>query len=346
LTSMAALSYLLFLGVLVFIEIFYVYLGFFSYSHDEIDAGRNNFANAIVFGVALVFSVAFSPFGPILPYPLDMVTFIFFAAFGIIFYLFTIRESHKPHKRAVYEFGVEMTLKYDVYRKLSHFIVTGIFLIYFYIGPGIIELFNTMMALTPEFWNVSSLQSPTSAYGQYVTMWLVGIAFIGLNITDFFRILRPENYPLKAVNKILRDREKSTMMGPQVAFSIGCISVIMIIGPYFPRIACAAMGISSFGDAAANIVGRKWGKHKLRGPKTWEGLLGGAVVSYIISFLFLIYEQPLVAQSLAVPAIVALAGTITFCFVDYFTPVISDNLLNAFLSGSIMVITAFFLVLF
>ena len=282
-----------------------------------------------------------------MPFPLDFATFLFFILFSIIFFLFTIRERRKPLKKAVYEFGVEkLSLKYDLYRKLSHFIVTGIFLIYFYIGRWVIEEFNSVLALTPAFWNVPRLLSPTSTYGQYMTMFLVSIAFIGLNITDFFRILRPEDYPLKAVNKILREREKSTMMGPHVAFSIGCLSVIMIIGPYFPRIACAAISISSFGDATANIIGRKFGKHQLRVLKTWEGLLGGAVVSYIVSFLFLMYEEPLVAASMAVPAIVALAGTITFCFVDYFTPVISDNLLNAFLSGSIMVITAFVLVLF
>jgi dolichol kinase len=339
------LTFILYIAVFIFIEGFYIFLGYNSYRHDEVDAGRNNFANALVFGAALIFSLGFSPFTPILPYPLDIITVVFFATFMLIFYFFMVREERDPNRRPAYVFGEKLSLKYDLYRKLSHFIVIGIFLIYFFLGPWMIELFNSWMALTPDFWNASQLEGPTSRYGQYTTMFFVGIAFIGLNLTDFVRIMRPEAYPLKAVNRILRDREKSTMLGPQVAFSIGCISVIMIIGPYFPRVACAAMGISSFGDAAANIIGRRWGKHKLRGPKTWEGLLGGAAVSFLVSFLFLIYEPPLITLNVGVPAIVALAGTITFCFVDYFTPVISDNLLNAFLSASIMVITAFVLVL-
>ncbi|OLS13999.1 MAG: dolichol kinase [Promethearchaeota archaeon CR_4] len=348
-------TFILYLGVFIFIEIFYIFLGFKSYRHDEIDAGRNNFANALVFGIALIFSLAFSPFTPIMPYPLDVVTVVFSIAFIFIFYIFMVKEERDPNRQATYVFGEKLSLRYDMYRKLSHFIVVGIFLIYIIIGSWMIIVLNSWMALTPEFWNASHLESPESAYGQYTTMFFVGIAFIGLNIADFVRIMKPEAYPLKKVNRILRDREKGTMLGPQVSFSIGCISVIMIIGPYFPMVACAAMGISSFGDAAANIIGRRWGKHKLRGPKTWEGLLGGAAVSFIVSFLFLIYEPALktfkdgipniATLNFGVPAIVALAGTLTFCFVDYFTPVISDNLLNAFLSASIMVITAFVLVL-
>ncbi|MHA1732854.1 MAG: diacylglycerol/polyprenol kinase family protein [Promethearchaeota archaeon] len=341
-------SSLAFLSVLLAFDGMFFYLAWRARGDGERVAFKNNLAYAFVLLGSLLFAVG-STFQPVLPYPLDVVVLLFLVLFVPAFLIVARREKRHPHTDA-YERPTEgLTFRYELYRKLTHFVVVGIFLVYFYFGPYFMEKFNRAMAVMPWFWGISDFGVPPSSFGQYFAVFWAVISFLGLNVAEFTRILAPEAYPLKKVNRILRDDELHSKMGPHIAMTVGVLSVILTIGPYAPKVACAAISIGIFGDAAANIVGKKFGKHQIRKGKTLEGLLGGAAVSFVSAFGFLMYEElftltPTVVGSATI-AIIALGGTVTFVLVDFFSPSISDNLLNPLLSGVVMAVLTAIVVL-
>ena len=128
--------------------------------------------------------------------------------------------------------------------------------------------------------------------------------------------------------------------------TVGVFSVVLTIGPYAPRVACAAISIAIFGDAAANVIGKKWGKHHFKKNKTLEGLLGGGLVSFVSAFAFLIYEDLLTATVSSALHIlpIALGGAVAFMVVDFLSPSISDNLINPLASGITMALMTIFVI--
>jgi len=56
---------------------------------------------------------------------------------------------------------------------------------------------------------------------------------------------------------------------------------------FLPRVAAVAMTILLTGDAAAALIGRRWGQHKIVNGKSWEGTLGFIFVGYAASVLLL-----------------------------------------------------------
>ncbi len=310
-------------------------------ARDEQDVAgyKNNLTYGLVLLGALVLALL-NTFRPILVYPLDLITLLFLAAFLPIFYVLSRREKKAPHFDDYERPEEGLTFRYEVIRKATHFVVVGIFLVYFYFGPYFMGKFNDWMARTPEFWGIAEFDAPGWAFGQYFVVFWVVISFFGLSVAEFVRIMRPEAYPLKKVNRILRKDELRTKMGPHIAMTTGVFAVVLTIGPYAPLVACAAIGIGVFGDAAANIIGRKFGRHHIRKSKTIEGMIGGAAVSFLTAFGFLIYEELLsLTPSGSVvghAAFIAFGGTLTFVLVDFFSPSISDNLLNPLLCGITM----------
>ncbi|GAB4310592.1 MAG: hypothetical protein Kow0069_10860 [Promethearchaeota archaeon] len=314
----------------------------------DVAAFRNNFACTLVLVGGLLFAKFVGTFQPILAYPLDVVVLMFLGIFVPAFAAWAYWESKNPHYDQYSRPPEGLTMRYEVYRKTTHFVVVGVFLLYFYFGPYFMAKFNEAMALTPQFWGISNFGVPPRAFGQYFVVFWVSISFFGLTTADLVRILRPNAYPLKKVNRILRNDELKDKLGPHIAMSIGVLATVLTIGPYAPKVACAAISIGIFGDAAANLVGKKIGRHSIRESKTWEGLLGGAVVSFVSAMAFLIYEELLTVSATGYAAsraaLVAISGTLVFVVVDVLSPSISDNLLNTFVSGIAMAIVTLFIV--
>jgi dolichol kinase len=81
----------------------------------------------------------------------------------------------------------------------------------------------------------------------------------------------------------------------------------------------AGILIACFSDAAAALIGRKYGKHKIilrsKDTKSVEGFIAGVVVAYIIGLIF-------------VGPIYAIIGAVIFFLTDYFPAVTADNILN------------------
>jgi dolichol kinase len=77
--------------------------------------------------------------------------------------------------------------------------------------------------------------------------------------------------------------------------------------------------IACLSDAAAALIGRKYGKHKVKvrskDTKSIEGFLAGMIVAYLIGLIL-------------VGPVYAIIGAIIFFITDYFPIFTADNLLN------------------
>jgi dolichol kinase len=109
--------------------------------------------------------------------------------------------------------------------------------------------------------------------------------------------------------------------GPQIYIMVGFIFSYMLylLGFIAIRVYFAGILIATLSDAAAALIGRGLGKHKVKCPnsseKTIEGFIAGVVLSYIIGLIF-------------VGPIYAIIGAIIFFLTDYFPTVTADNILN------------------
>ena len=77
--------------------------------------------------------------------------------------------------------------------------------------------------------------------------------------------------------------------------------------------------IACLSDAAAALIGRKYGKHKVKvrskDIKSVEGFLAGTIVAYLIGLIL-------------VGPVYAIIGAVIFFITDYFPIYTADNLLN------------------
>jgi dolichol kinase len=107
---------------------------------------------------------------------------------------------------------------------------------------------------------------------------LLGIAALALTIDLSRRRLRPVRYWfLRSTRPMLRHRERRGLAGATWMAIAYAAAVIVFPTP----VAVVAMLYAALGDAAAALVGRRWGRWRLPGGKTVEGALGGLLVSLL-----------------------------------------------------------------
>ncbi|MHA1805907.1 MAG: hypothetical protein ACTSU4_15435 [Promethearchaeota archaeon] len=245
----------------------------------------------------------------------------------------------------------ELPYKYEIYRKLTHLVVLGIIFFYFTLGFLIKNFFILIFSFLPVqvstlFYLLFDVEDNIMIFTQFLVVFLVGVSTIGLMSADFVRILRPKNYPLKPVNKILREKELHMRIGPQISMAIGCFSIILLYGliqPIGPLIICLSMTISIFGDMAANLIGKKVGKFHLRksSNKTYAGLIAEILVGFISGFIFLKIIEFYFNLTLLNMILYPLLGALIIGFIDYLDLDIDDNLLYPFISSTVLFLIAY-----
>jgi dolichol kinase len=101
--------------------------------------------------------------------------------------------------------------------------------------------------------------------------------------------------------------------------------------------------IGALADAAASIVGKGIGKHRLwhTEKKTVEGLIGGMSATLILSLTVLNYFQP---GNLPLNLAMAVVAAFGFGFVDIFAGNLSDNIANPVVTGVAMLVTQWLLI--
>ena len=152
-------------------------------------------------------------------------------------------------------------------------------------------------------------------------MALIGALMFAL-ISDLIRVLRGPEYSLFnfLTHSMLRKKELNAM-GPQIYIITGFIFSYMLYMVGLIDILAFFSGvlIACLSDAAAALIGRRYGKHKVKvrskDSKSVEGFLAGTVVAYIIGLIL-------------VGPIYAIIGAVIFFITDYFPIYTADNILN------------------
>jgi dolichol kinase len=129
-----------------------------------------------------------------------------------------------------------------------------------------------------------------------VTLCLLGVILLGVSVVEFLRLRRPElnDWFLKKFGGVHRDHE---IMQPSGIFwtLLGCWMTMLVFTN--KRIVFTALGFLTFGDAAAALGGKRWGKaHWPNRPgKTYAGTLCFVAVAAGWGLFFLNWPVVLVS---------------------------------------------------
>ena len=105
---------------------------------------------------------------------------------------------------------------------------------------------------------------------------LLALAALALATELARRRVRPFRYAfLRRTRTMLRPHERRGLAG--ATWMILAYAAALLL---FPKpVAVAAMLFNALGDAAAALVGRRWGRHRTRWGKSWEGFAAGLAVN-------------------------------------------------------------------
>ncbi|MBY9017203.1 MAG: hypothetical protein KGD66_00080 [Candidatus Lokiarchaeota archaeon] len=337
---------------MVIICIFYFYATILFYitvlsrRKGETSAFINNLSNSIVLIISITISLILIQVLKIsktdfIIFPFDIFTISFMIGYFPILYFFIHREKKRiknqddSWKRYYAVYAQELPLKYEIYRKLTHLVVLAIVFFYFTLGFLVQNVFIYILDLLPPlisdlFFSLYNLEGDKMIFTQYLVVFLVGISLIGLISVDLIRIIRPDYYPLKPVNLILREKEIQSRIGPHISMGVGCFSIIIIYGifqPIGPLVICTSMTMSIFGDMASNLFGRMVGRRSIRKTKkTYEGLIAGMIIGFVSGMSCLVLLNDLYHISYFGLFILPSVGALIIGGLDFLNLEIDDNL--------------------
>ncbi len=179
---------------------------------------------------------------------------------------------------------------------------------------------------------------------------LFTLAFLLVLLIEFeyFRIEQRKKIPIISWFWWVKRPKEKEKLGAEVFFLIGSIICLAV---FDLRVAIAAILMTTFGDMAAALIGKRFGKHwiKCLKKKAWEGVIAELIANLIVGFLVLRttfwwisgagYGNPMWA------VIIVMALTATF--VETVINKLDDNLLIPVFAGfngqiALLIISAFF----
>jgi len=230
----------------------------------------------------------------------------------------------------------EITFKMELIRKSFH--LTGLLLVLAYFGffsllypvtlivsDSVIVLINDIGPAYELIWGDIALfyyiPGDFQAVIGLTMMALIGALMFAL-ISDLIRIIwGPEYSVFNFLTKSMLRKKEKNAAGPQIYIITGFIFSYMLYMAGILNILAVFSGIliACLSDAAAALIGRRYGKHKIqvrsKDIKSIEGFLAGTILAYIIGFII-------------VGPIYAIIGAVIFFITDYFPIYTADNLLN------------------
>jgi dolichol kinase len=158
---------------------------------------------------------------------------------------------------------------------------------------------------------------------------LVPVAVLALAIDVARHRIRPFRYHfLRHTRTMLRHHERHGLAGATwMAIAYAAAAVL------FPKpVAVAAMLFNGLGDAAAALVGKRWGRRRTTWGKSWEGFAAGLAVDLAIG----------VAAWMLAPGVVSLGagvlGALIAATVEFAPLPLDDNLRVTLAGGAGMML--------
>ncbi|MHA2180543.1 MAG: diacylglycerol/polyprenol kinase family protein [Promethearchaeota archaeon] len=207
-------------------------------------------------------------------------------------------------------------------------------------GRKFLHLFTCFIILF--FWTLGlilddlGILSPLGLDNYSFAYWLittVGLGFVIMfQIGDLTRLSKFYMLPKwsKKWYQSMRKEEQNTF----VASTPLVLSFIPFLFAPFPIFAMVVL-ITTGADAAACVIGKKFGKHSLRknSNKTIEGFIAGGLSTFLIVIIIsLLYHQRMLVPIEKI-FVMATVATILFLLIDLLARNISDNILNPIICG-------------
>jgi dolichol kinase len=232
-------------------------------------------------------------------------------------------------------YAEDISVRMEIIRKSFH--LTGLLILVAYYGlifippvtqlvsDGVINLIHLVEPSYTFLWgDISSFPyviGDPRAIIDLTMMALIGSLVFAI-ISDIIRIIWGPEYSLfNFLTKSMLRKKELNAAGPQIYIMTGFIFSYMIymMGLLDIRVYFAGVLTACLSDAAAAIIGKTLGKHKIllrnKEKKSIEGFIAGTAVAYLIGFIF-------------VGPIYAIICASIFFITDYFPSVTADNILN------------------
>ena len=168
--------------------------------------------------------------------------------------------------------------------------------------------------------------------GKETILWVLMLFLVGVLVLDYFRVEHGIRLPFF---HIMYRKCEADRFGGHIFFALGAISVISL---FSREVAYAAILMTTFGDLAAAIIGKFYGKRRVfqklfKNDKSIEGsaseflidffigllILGNPIVSLVMAFLATLTETAVnkIDDNLIVPVFAGFFGQITLNILTY-----------------------------
>jgi len=222
------------------------------------------------------------------------------------------------------EFRAEWTydFKKDVERKFLHLLPVFVIFIFWTLGM----ILNTLGLLAPF-----GLDTYSFAFWLIIT---IGFAFcVMFQVADLARLTKPYMLPQWAKSWYSKSM-KPDELDSYISSAPLVLSFVPFVFAPFPIFAAVAL-ITAGADAAASLVGKKYGKHKFNesSKKTIEGYIAGFSMTFLIVVMITGIYHPFMAVGVNIIVTMAIVASMLFLLIDAFAGNITDNILNPILTG-------------
>lgn len=146
------------------------------------------------------------------------------------------------------------------------------------------------------------------------------------------RYRAPRYWFLRYTWRMLRHHERRRFAGATYMALAYAAAVLL-----FPRpIAVTAMLFNGFGDAAAALVGKRWGRRRTAWGKSWEGFAAGMAVNLTVALSIHALNPRLTAAG-------AIAGAVAAAVLEFLDLPIDDNVRVTLGGGGVAFLVSTFL---
>jgi dolichol kinase len=143
-------------------------------------------------------------------------------------------------------------------------------------------------------------------FGKEAILWVLMLFLVTVLVLDYFRLEHDMRIPFFYT---MYRKDEADRLGGHIFFTLGAISSIAL---FSKEIAYAAILMATFGDLAAALIGKFYGKRRVfqklfKNDKSIEGSASEFVIDFLIGLL--IIGNPIVSMVMAVLA--TLTETVT-----------------------------------